>query len=102
MTEPTDAAEKGWVADKARIVKTERNGWCAFLDIEDEDGQRIGSINICRGINSHDAAAALVRNWVRDLSASLYTTPQPTQAQAGAVPLYTAPQPSTTAQESRK
>lgn len=87
MTEQTDATAKGWVADQVRIVKTEMNGWCAFLDVEDEDGQRIGTINICRGIGSHDYAAELVRNWVRDLSASLYATQQPTQAQAGAVPL---------------
>lgn len=56
----------GWPADRVRIEKTEKNGWCAYLDIQDEDGNRTGTINLCRGIDTENTARALVQNWMRE------------------------------------
>ena len=58
-----------WVAEAARIEKTEQSGWCAYLDIVDEGGRCIEAVNICRGISSRESAEALVNNWVRALAA---------------------------------
>ena len=68
-TNTTDLYSARWVSKAARIVKTEKSGWCAYLDIVDEDGQYIEAVNICRGISSREVAEALVRNWVRDFAA---------------------------------
>ena len=56
----------GWAADRVRIEKTEKNGWCAHLDVQDAEGNHIGTVNLCRGIGTEDAARALVQNWMRE------------------------------------
>ena len=56
----------GWPEDRVRIEKTEKNGWCAYLDIGNKHRVRIGTIILCRGINSENEARALAQNWMRD------------------------------------
>ena len=56
----------GWAADRVRIEKTEKNGWCAYLDVQDAEGNHIGTVNLCRGISSENAARDLVQNWMRE------------------------------------
>lgn len=60
---PSTPASGGWACEAVRIEKTEMNGWCAYLDIEDVDKVRIGTVSLARGIDSEERTKSLVRGW---------------------------------------